>query len=398
MTPRTASLRVAHQANCPHANRTGLDSLRGCKCKPGPSYYVMWRDTSGATRKSARVRDRRTADRALRAKQVEIDRGRSGAVREKNIDFPAWVDEWEQILASRTGLKGETRRTYMDTARLAVDTIGHVRVRELGNPDLRKFHAVIAHLEPATQIKHLSHLSACLTAAVDDGYADRNPVGPFRKSLRLRAASGTPPYTDGELARLLVALRREDDVYLALVRVIAETGMRSGEAIALDWRNVSLTAGTLTIEHTYNQVDGLTSPKDGETRTVYLTPRAMRAFAWWTRRTGVKEEGLVFPAPRSGGYLNDDYLRKIVDAAMKIAGIPKVDPQSGRPRKPLHSLRATFSRRMLEQGRHPQWVEAQLGHSDLRLTMHTYGAWSEEAMRGEAAGDRLSRKRGRKLL
>ena len=34
-----------------------------------------------------------------------------------------------------------------------------------------------------------------------------------------------------------------------------------------------------------------------------------------------------------------------------VSGI-KVDPQSGRPRKPLHSLRSTFTRRMLEQGKH----------------------------------------------
>ena len=39
MTPRKASLRVAHQGSCPNANATALDSLTGCKCKP--SYYVL---------------------------------------------------------------------------------------------------------------------------------------------------------------------------------------------------------------------------------------------------------------------------------------------------------------------------------------------------------------------
>ena len=42
-------------------------------------------------------------------------------------------------------------------------------------------------------------------------------------------------------------------------------------------------------------------------------------------------------------------------------------------------------RRMLEQGKHPQWVEAQLGHADLELTITVYGAWSDDAMRAEAS-------------
>src|SRR5947208_583055 len=86
VTPRKATLRVAHQGNCPKASKTSLDSLRGCKC--APSYYVMHRDTSGATRKSARVKDRRLADKMLREKQVEIDKGHAGYQEQKSIAFP----------------------------------------------------------------------------------------------------------------------------------------------------------------------------------------------------------------------------------------------------------------------------------------------------------------------
>lgn len=383
MTPRKASLRVAHQGNCPNASKTAIDSLRGCKCSP--SYYTMWRDTSGATRKGARVKDRGVADRALRKKQVEIDEGRAGAERQRNLEFPAWVDEYQRILETRPGIKGETRRSYAKTLTIAVDAIGHVTVREIGNAELRRFHAQIAGTSHGNQIKHLSQLSACLTAAVDEGYADRNPVGPFRKALRLRAGKGTPPFTDGEAAKLLAELADEDPVYQLVVRAALETGARIGELVALDWRNVNLSAGKVTIEHTYNQVDGLTTPKDRDARDVYLTAAAHQVFADLLNRAGVQTTGLVFPAPRSGDHLNVDYLRKVILSAMKAAGIVKLDERSGRPRKPLHSLRATFTRRMLEQGRHPQWVEAQLGHSDLQLTLFVYGAWSSEAMRAEAA-------------
>lgn len=387
MSPRTASLRVAHQRKCAHASQTSLDSIKGCTCDKGKrAYYVLWRDRSGATRKSPRLRDRREAEKLLRAQQVELDQGRAGTAPERNIEFPAWIDEYEQILEQRPGIKGETRRSYGKTLAVARETIGYANVRDLGNPELRRFRAAIAHTSEATQIKHLSQLGACLSAAVEEGYADRNPVGAFRKSLRLRAPAGTSPFTDGEIERLLAALQDEQAVYRSIVRAALETGARIGELVALDWRDVNLSSGTMQIRHTYNPVDGLTAPKDRDTRTVYLTPEAEQVFADRLGDLGdAPEAGIAFPAPRSGSYIDVHYLRRIVQDAMSEAGIPQVDAQSGRPRKPLHSLRATFTRRMLERGRHPQWVEAQLGHSSLQLTIGVYGAWTAEAMRAEAS-------------
>jgi integrase len=387
VTACTASLRVAHQRSCAHANKTSLESIRGCTCGNGKrAYYVLWRDRSGASRKSPRVRDRREAEKLLRAKQVEIDQGRTGATPRKSIEFPAWIDEYLAILEARPGIKGETRRSYATTLAIARDAIGYVDVREIGNPELRRFHAKIAHTADATQIKHLSQLGACLSAAVEEEYAERNPVTAFRKRLRLRVAGGTPAFTDGEIERLLDAMQREKAVYRFVVRAALGTGARIGELVALDWRNVNLSAGSMRIEHTYNPVDGLTPPKDRDPRTVYLTTEADQVFADWLEHIGdAPETGLVFPAPRSCSYLDVDYVRRIIEKAIAAAGIPKVDEQSGRPRKPLHSLRATFTRRMLEQGRHPQWVEAQLGHSSLELTIGVYGAWTAEAMRTEAS-------------
>jgi integrase len=387
MTPRTASLRVAHQRKCAHASQTSLESLRGCTCDKGKrAYYVSWRDRSGATRKSPRIRDRREAEKLFRAKQVELDQGRAGTAPARTIAFPDWVDEYQEILASRPGIKRETCRSYAKTLTIAREAIGYVDVRDVGNPELRRFHAATAHTSQANQIKHLSQLGACLSAAVEEGYADRNPVGAFRKSLRLRAPSGTAPFTDGELERLFAAMQDDQTVYRMIVRAAVATGARIGELVALDWQDVNLTAGTIRIRHTYNPVDGLTAPKDRESRTVYLIPEAEQVFGEWLGELGdAPEAGLVFPAPRSGAYIDVHYLRRIVQDAMAAAGIPQIDSQTGRPRKPLHGLRATFTRRMLEVGRHPQWVEAQLGHSSLQLTIGVYGAWTAEAMRAEAS-------------
>jgi integrase len=388
MTPRAASLQVAHQKGCANQSKTALTSAgkrSGCTCKP--SYYVLSRDHSGAKVKSERVRDRKVADSMLNRKQVELDEGRVGVVKQRNIAFPDWIDEYEAILERRVAVKGETRRAYAVTLRKARAVIGYVDVRAIGQREIRQFHDSIKKdgASDATQIKHLTQLGACLSEAVAEGYADTNPIGAYRKRERLRAPSGTPPFTDGEYERLVAAMADEEPVYVAMVKCAVEIGARVGELVALDWRNVNLTDGTVTIEHTYNPADGLIVPKDRDARTIYLTESGVAAFGAWLEEVGARETGLVFQAPRSESYVNDDFLRKLVNKAIKSAGIPKLDARSGRPRKPFHSLRATYTRRMLEAGRHPSWVESNLGHSDLRLTMHVYGTWSDEAMRTEAA-------------
>src|SRR5262249_16744186 len=156
MTPRTASLRVAHQRKCAHANQTALESVKGCTCDAGKrAYYVTWRDRSGASRKGPRVRDRREAEKYLRAKQVEIDQGRIGIEPERNLDFPVWADRYLSILEQRPGVKSETIRAYRKTLEVAKGAIGYVPVRRIGNPDLRRFHERIAHTAQATQLKNL---------------------------------------------------------------------------------------------------------------------------------------------------------------------------------------------------------------------------------------------------
>ncbi|HXG75181.1 MAG TPA: tyrosine-type recombinase/integrase [Gaiellaceae bacterium] len=391
MTPRKASLRVAHARSCPNASKTALASAgRGSGCTCQPSYYVATRDRDGRTVKSARVRDRRTAERLLERAQREIDEGRVGIAKPKEITFGAWADEFERILDQRIQageLHPRTKGSYASTLRRGREAFGSLYLREIGNPELRLFLEPFAHLRPASRLRYLRELSAVLTTAIGDGYLETNPVPRFTKAAKLRAPKrGKAPFEDDELERLWAELGRlEAKVYLYACRFAVETGVRLGELIALEWENVDLLRGRVRVEAQWDDRVGLLEPKDREPRVIYLTPPARQVLAEWVGVVGARAAGPVFPGP-NGGRLGRRDLQRRFEAAREAARIPKLHPELRLPRT-LHSLRYTTSVLLQRRGYHPRLIEATLGHSSLELTYGVYGGWTPEMLAAEAARD-----------
>jgi hypothetical protein len=105
VTPRKASLRVAHASACPNASKTALDSTgRGSGCSCEPSFYTFHRDRDGRVVKGPRVKDRRVAERALTKDQFGIDDGRVGVSQPKRVTFSEWADEFEAQVSKRVNV------------------------------------------------------------------------------------------------------------------------------------------------------------------------------------------------------------------------------------------------------------------------------------------------------
>jgi integrase len=394
MTPRTASLRVAHQAHCPNSTRSAVDSIDQACRRSGcvPSYFTFHRGHDGKPRKSVRVKDRRVADKMLRAVQVEIDKGRAGYVEARAVSFPDWVKQFRLHAQQRVdngALKPGTLRAYNETIdSYAIPAIGWVDLRVIGQPHLRDFYESLSALSPASRTRHLRQLSVVLAAAVDEGLMPTNPVPVFRKKLNLKTPKrGKAPFEDGELERLWGAYRAKMNqeakpwapVYLYATQFAVETGLRIGELAAVELD--SLRGGDLKVLHTFG-LDGLVAPKNGKERTVYLTEHALKVLAKWLPIRG-DAPGPLFPSPQ-GGRLSIRETQRKLDKAMTAAGIPREHPDIGLPRS-FHSLRYSTSNLMQRRGHHPRFIEQTLGHSTLELTMNVYGGWTPDQMRKEAA-------------
>jgi integrase len=394
--PRSASLQVAHQRDCTNATKTSLGSFNGCTCKP--SYYTSYRKGSTVV-KGPRVRNRQVADRGLRKLLVELDEGRAEVGPQRRRDtwtFDRWADEYLRILQEDKRDKGSTVRAYKSTLGHVRPILGPLDLDDIGVPEVRRVLAVLRKNgnSDATVHKHLRHLRAVLTAAVEEGYARANPLTrKFVTDLRLERPNRVESYTDTELAKLWPKMEAldYDPVYIHIARAAVATGARLGELVALNWDDLRLGERELEIGHHYDATDGMTTPKNGHARTSFLIEddeadaiNAVGLFERWTRLAGVQPgDTPIFPAPRSGGRLNAQYVRRLVDKARREAGIPDVG-EGGRKRRPFHALRGSYSRITRERGYEPWLRQHNLGHSTIELTDNVYGRPSRDALRTAA--------------
>ena len=77
---------------------------------------------------------------------------------------------------------------------------------------------------------------------------------------------------------------------------------------------------------------------------------------------------------RDGELLNDDNFRHRVFA-------PGRAPQRARPACRFHDLRHTYAALMVAAGAHPKYLQAQMGHSSIRVTLDLYGHLFPDANR-----------------
>ena len=180
-------------------------------------------------------------------------------------------------------------------------------------------------------------------------------------------------YSVEQLATLLQAI--DGHRLEALIILAITTGMREGELLALQWRDVDMTCGAMQIrgnrtraEHGY--VDGPTKTRSSAAR-ILLSETAVDAL----RRQRVRvrehrlragdrwqEHDLVFPSLRGTHHLAPN-LNKMWIRIVRDAGLPYIR---------LHDLRHTSGTLLLAETGDIKQVSAALRHSKIGITADRY--------------------------
>lgn len=312
-----------------------------------------WRSRTFDRKRDAEVFDRERKRAAQLGTLADLDRGQQTLdqyVRE------TWAPTFGVLLAPKT-------------MRLYDGLYGHHLSPTLGGLPLRSITpAIVGRWQadrlasgagPVAVAKSLTLLGNLLERAVEAGSMASNPVRKVRRA-KLPRRSEVRPLAPLTIERMRQASSPRDS---ALVAVLAYAGLRPGEALALQWRDIG--EQTIMVERAVS-LGQLKDTKTGQHRAVRLIGPLKADLESWRLQCGSpSDRALVFPSQNGGPWTQSAYQswrRKAFGRALKAAGVEDATP---------YTLRHSFVSLMVAEGRSVVYIAAQAGH-DPTLTLGRY--------------------------
>lgn len=284
--------------------------------------------------------------------------------------YNLWYEEYKTTVKASTLLK--TERVFKN----------HI-LPAFGNKPIQDIKPMDAQNQMNNWHKKLVRASMVMNyAGLVFDYAIRmqlinmNPTKVIKKPVRkesVREDKDMNFYDKDELKKFMAALENYNN-FRAFVyfRLLAFTGMRKGESLALKWSDIDLEKQTLYINKAVSRsATGLyiQTPK---------TPSSIRRISIDDKTVSILQEykkespdGLVFQS-EDGGILSPAKPRKWYLTAMK--NLPDDFKQIS-----IHGFRHTHASLLFEAGASIKDVQSRLGHSDIQTTMDVYTHVSKTA-------------------
>ncbi|QBX08077.1 tyrosine-type recombinase/integrase [Streptococcus equinus] len=167
-----------------------------------------------------------------------------------------------------------------------------------------------------------------------------------------------------------------------LYTFLLATGMRISEALALEWSDIDLEKGIVSVNKTLNRYHKVNPPKSKSGyRDISIDKATVLMLKQYKKRQQVqswqlgRSETVVFSV-FTEKYAIACNLRRRLDKHFKNAGVTNVS---------FHGLRHTHATIMLYAGIQPKDLQHRLGHSDISMTLNTYVHATKEGAQKSAS-------------
>lgn len=296
------------------------------------------------------------------------------------ISYDPTLYDWANsfIYSNRARWKPSTFQAYVSVFRSCIfPYLAKFRVRELNKTvyQRRVINPLIARgLKHNTILDAHHRMVAVMNAAVDDGIVSRNKL--TRIAIPLSTGKVHKRImTEKELALFNRQLKRENIRYQVIFRTLEDTGMREGELLGLQWRDVDLGRNRIHIRHT-RDVNGYRSPKTQHSRrtigisvklsklleryrrhqyTVFIAHHARQ-----TRASFVVTDGKAYP-------LSNTSISRNLGLILERAGLGYL-----RGHFTAHTFRHMFASYLLDSDYPLADVSRALGHANPQITLEIY--------------------------
>ena len=305
------------------------------------------------------------------------------------VPAPEPVDEPTLKVYSATWLAGHIEGVLDDTTherygevmtRDITSTLGHLPLDQIEPKHVNDLLNKLAKDGRTSKSIALTRtvLSTCLNDAVIDGHITSNPVkvltqthkrNKTREARRVKVHK-INPLTAEEVKKFISFVMADDpEVYGPMFFTGLRTGLRLGELIALHWDDIDFDAKVINVRRSFKRQQ-IKPPKNGKERAVDMSPQlmAMLANLLKARQLAAAQNGggepsnIIFGI--DGGYRAQNTVRKAFKTYLEKAGMRTIR---------VHDMRHTYATLLIIKGVTLAYIQAQLGHSSIKITVDIYG-------------------------
>lgn len=325
----------------------------------------------------SKFKTKKEAELALARLKLEIANGQYKKVQAETYRevYELWVKVYEKKVEESTFVK-----TLGIFRNHILPAMGDYKIDKI-NVDVCQRHTDEWMEKLVNGDKTKSYASAVMHFAEQRGYINKNPFDlvslPHKSKRRITNNEKDKFYTKEQLREFLNAAEQHPNykVY-TFFRLLAYSGMRKGEALALTWEDVDFKNSEITINKALGQGKGqklyAKSTKTRTTRTIKMDEATMVILKEWKKKqkqaflmlgyNTLTKEQLIFSNTRNSFIQptkTNDWLKSI----LRGTELPYVS---------THAFRHTHCSLLFEAGATIKSVQDRLGHSDIKTTMDVY--------------------------
>lgn len=282
-------------------------------------------------------------------------------IEEKSELFYIYYEKWIRIY-KEGAIRNVTMRKYEITLlwlkrlvpELRLSQLNRISYQQLLN-DYAEFH------ERQTTMDFHHQIKAAILDAVDEGFIDRDPT---RKAIikgRVPRIKKIKYLNQFELHTLLVNLKLTSEInWDWLILIIAKTGMRFSEALALTPKDFDFSHQSLIVNKTWDYKGNggfLPTKNKSSVRKIQLDWQTIIKFSEIIK--GLPEDKPIFV----NGRVFNSTVNGVLERYCKKLGIPVIS---------IHGLRHTHASLLLFAGVSIASVARRLGHASMTTTQKTY--------------------------